>query len=71
MRETLQYRVEQTAASLAYENVTLAEAEGIFRDALIDAALTLTDGNQTQCARRLGIHRNTLLTELRKRRGRA
>jgi DNA-binding protein Fis len=48
-------------------NIQIHVAETMFRKALIDEALRRTSGNNSKAARLLGIHRNTLLHILARR----
>lgn len=53
-------QLDRLVTQLASRGVTLAQARGIFERQFIVASLRLDNGNITNSANRLGLHRNTL-----------
>ena len=60
MREKL----DQLVSELIERKIYLDEALGEFEKKFIQLALKKTDGNQTNAAKLLGLHRNTLCRKI-------
>ena len=59
-KKDLNGQLDRLVTQLASQGVTLAQARGIFERQFIVASLRLNNGNITNSASRLGLHRNTL-----------
>ena len=59
-KQTLNGRLFEIADELVTRGVSLAQARREFERQFITSALRQNDGNLTQSARILGVHRNTL-----------
>ena len=59
-------KLEILAAEVVDLGVTLEDAERNFRRVCISSALRWSGGNRGEAARRLGIHRNTLMRMARR-----
>jgi transposase-like protein len=58
---TIHERIAELARDMAREAVPIMEATELFRDRCAAAAIEHCDGNITRAARRLGVHRNTVM----------